>query len=191
MSFWQPCRAFQVNGTPNPAVVAPREARHLGSERDLRKVVVVTQWGRAKAQVPPDQRLASRSVVTCPCKPSQGSTELGGTSVQAACGSPDLGRGVDIRLTLKLVRRGTPTVSRGRKATVPSAPRQESGTPPGFKSGAWRPRGHSGPGESQRSSGNRGRSGEPADATTLAWPRGASTEPRAGNGDHARREPAR
>jgi len=48
------------------------------------KLGVVTQWVRAKAQVPPDQRLASRSVVTSTCKPSHGSTKLGGTSVQAA-----------------------------------------------------------------------------------------------------------
>jgi hypothetical protein len=48
------------------------------------KRVVVTQWVRANAQVPPDERLASESVVTSTCKPSNGSTELEGTSMQAA-----------------------------------------------------------------------------------------------------------
>jgi len=102
-----------------------------------------------------------------------------------------MGIGVDSRITLKLVRRGKPTVSSGRKATVPSSPRQESGTPPGSKSGACRQRGHAGTWESHLSPGHSCRSGEPADATPLAWPRGASTEPRAGHGDHERREPAR
>src|SRR5215475_11443854 len=98
---------------------------------------------------------------------------------------------VDSRITLKLVRRGKPTVSSGRKATVPDSKRQEAGTPPGSKSGACTHRGNSGTWESHLSPCNSCRSGEPADPTTLAWPRGASTEPRAGNGDHERREPAR
>jgi len=42
------------------------------------KLGVVTQWVRATAQVPPDQRLASRSVVTSTCTPSHGRTELEG-----------------------------------------------------------------------------------------------------------------
>jgi hypothetical protein len=48
------------------------------------KLVVVTPWVRAKAQVPPDQCLASRSVVTSTCTPSNGRTELEGTRRQAA-----------------------------------------------------------------------------------------------------------
>jgi hypothetical protein len=46
--------------------------------------VVVTQWVRANAQVPPDERLASESVVTATGKPSNGRTALEGTSRQAA-----------------------------------------------------------------------------------------------------------
>ena len=42
------------------------------------KLVAVTQWVRAEmVQVPPDQRLASRSVVTSTCTPSNGRTRAG------------------------------------------------------------------------------------------------------------------
>jgi hypothetical protein len=63
----------------NKPVVAPREARNLGIERGLMKLVTVTQWVRADtAQVPPDQRLATRSGANSTCTPSNGSTELEG-----------------------------------------------------------------------------------------------------------------
>ncbi len=49
------------------------------------KWVVVTQWVRAEmAQVPSEESLASRSVVTSTCTPSNGRTELDGTKMQAA-----------------------------------------------------------------------------------------------------------
>ena len=58
---------------------------------------------------------------------------------------------VDRRISLKAVARGTPTVSSGRKAAVPSASRQVFGTPPGSKSGACIHRGNSGTWESHLS----------------------------------------
>jgi len=102
-----------------------------------------------------------------------------------------MGRVVARRISLKAGGRGTPTVSTGRKAAVLDATWRAPRTPPGSESGACLQRGSAGTGASHLSPGTGGRSGEPADARTLAWPRGASTEPRAGNGDRARREPAR
>jgi hypothetical protein len=153
--------------------------------------VVVTPWVRAKAHVAPDERLARRSVVPSTCQPSHGRPELEGTRLQAAGWSPDRRRVVDRRRSLTAGWRGQPTGSSGRKATVPGSPRHESGTPAGSKSGACRQRGHAGTWASPRSPGQSCRAGEPADSTTLAWSWGAATGPRAGNGDHARREPAR
>ena len=70
---------------PDMTLVAPREARNLGIERGLMTLVVVTQWVRADtAQIPPDHSLASRSVVTSTCTPSNGSMALEGMRVQAA-----------------------------------------------------------------------------------------------------------
>ena len=43
------------------------------------KLVVVTQSVLERVQVPPDQSLASRSVVKSTCKPSNGSAKLEGT----------------------------------------------------------------------------------------------------------------
>jgi hypothetical protein len=59
--------------------------------------------------------------------------------------------GVDRRISLKAVVRGTPTVASGRQAAVPSASRQGFGTPPGSQSGACIPRGSSGTWESHLS----------------------------------------
>jgi hypothetical protein len=69
---------------PNQALVAPRKARNLGSGSSPMKLVAVTQWVRAQAQVPPDQSLASRSGATSTCTPSNGRTELEGVRRQAA-----------------------------------------------------------------------------------------------------------
>jgi hypothetical protein len=102
-----------------------------------------------------------------------------------------MGRVVDRRISRQAVGRGTPTGASGRKAAVLDATGRAPRTPPGSERGACLHRGSSGTWESHRSPGNSCRSGEPADATTLAWARGASTAPRAGNGDHERREPAR
>jgi hypothetical protein len=150
------------------------------------KLVVVTQWVRAHAQVPPDERRARESVVTSTCKPSHGRTELEGTRLQAAGWSPDMSRVVDRRITLRTVRRGKPTVSSGRKATVPGSRRQESGTPPGSQSGACRQRGHSGTGESHRSPGYMAGMGDRR-SKALAGA-GASTRARARTGHHERAE---
>jgi hypothetical protein len=68
--------------------------------------------------------------------------------MQAASWSPEMGRVVDIRITLKTVQRGTPTVSRGRKAAVLGAGGRVRGTPPGSQSGACMHRGSSGTWES-------------------------------------------
>jgi hypothetical protein len=48
------------------------------------KWVDVTQWVRARAQVPPDESRASKSVANSTCTPSNGSTELEGAKKQAA-----------------------------------------------------------------------------------------------------------
>jgi len=93
-------------------------------------LVVVTQWVRAKAQVPPDQRLASRSVVPSTCKPRNGRTELEGTRRQAACWSPEKRRGVDSRIALR--RYG------GESRRFPRAGRQPSGTRHGERPGHHR-----------------------------------------------------
>src|ERR671922_2325240 len=83
-----------------------------------------------------------------------------------------MGRVVDSRISLKAVGRGKPTVSTGRKAAVLDATWRAPRTPPGSESGACLHRGSSGTWESHLSPCNSCRSGEPADSTTLAWPRG-------------------
>src|SRR2546426_1180053 len=55
---------------------------------------------------------------------------------------------VDKRIALKVVRRGKPTVSSGRKAAVLEALWRAWRTPPGSKSGACIHRGSAGPWES-------------------------------------------
>ena len=71
------------------------------------KLVTVTQWVRTvEVQIPPDQRLASRSGVNSTCIPSNGRTKLEGTRKQAASLSPEIGRVVVHRILL--------TVSRGK-----------------------------------------------------------------------------
>jgi hypothetical protein len=115
------------------------------------KLGVVTQWGRAKAQVPPDERLARRSVVTSTCPPSNGSTELEGARMPAARWRPEKSIVVDNRIALKAVPRGTPTVSSGRTAAVLGAPGRVRRTPPGSQSGACMHKGSSGTWESHRS----------------------------------------
>ncbi len=66
------------------------------------KGAVVTQWVRAEsAQVPPDQSLASTSVVNSTCKPSNGSTRLEGSRIQAASLSPEINV-VDKRISLSI-----------------------------------------------------------------------------------------
>jgi hypothetical protein len=82
------------------------------------KLVAVTQWVRAQAQVPPDQSLASRSGVTSTGTPSNGRTELDETRRQAASVSPEKRNVVDSRLTLQEILRGKPTVASDRKAAV-------------------------------------------------------------------------
>jgi hypothetical protein len=112
------------------------------------KRVGVTQWVRAKAQVPPDQSLASRSVAHSTCTPSNGSTELEGARMQAAEWSPEKGIVVDKRISLKAVARGKPTVSSDRQAAVLGARGRVPRTPPGSKSGACMQRGNAGTWES-------------------------------------------
>jgi hypothetical protein len=90
---------------------------------------------------------------------------------------------VDIRITLRTVRRREPMVSSGRKAIVPGSRRQESGTPAGSKSGACRHRGNSGTWESHLSPCVYSRSGGPGDQKPWRG-RGASTRPRALAGHH-------
>jgi hypothetical protein len=71
-----PCRTWRWSRQGKPET--------LGVRANLMKLVAVTQWVRAQAQVPPDQSLASRSGVTFTCTPSNGRTELDGTRRQAA-----------------------------------------------------------------------------------------------------------
>jgi hypothetical protein len=55
------------------------------------KWVLVTQWVRTgEVQIPPDQRLASRSGVQSTCTPSTGRTKLDGTRMEAAGWSPEI-----------------------------------------------------------------------------------------------------
>jgi hypothetical protein len=63
-------------------------------------------------------------------------------------------RVVDKRIALKVVRRGKPTVSSGRKAAVLDALWRALRTPPGSQSGACIPRGSSGTWESHVSPGH-------------------------------------
>src|SRR5215475_2566663 len=65
-----------------------------------------------------------------------------------------MGLGVDSRITLKVVARETPTVSRGRKAAVRGAPGRVLRTPPGSESRACLQRGNSGTWESHLSPGH-------------------------------------
>ena len=59
-------RTAQVPSPPNQALVAPREARNLGSGHKPMKLVAVTQWVRtARAQVPPDQSPSAGQKRTC------------------------------------------------------------------------------------------------------------------------------
>ena len=71
--------------------------------------------------------------------------------MQAASWSPEMVIVVDNRITLKVVQRGTPTVSSGRKAAVLGAGGRVRRTPPGAKSGACVHRGSSGTWESRLS----------------------------------------
>ena len=74
---------------PHPALVAPREARNLGRESDLRKRVVVPQWGRAgTAPSPPDERLASRSVANPRASPQGGGRSRGERGGRPRDGAP-------------------------------------------------------------------------------------------------------
>jgi retron-type reverse transcriptase len=60
----------------NLALLVPRKIRDLGIGRKPMKLVVVTQWVRVdKAQVPPDQSLASRSVANPRATPVMGCTK--------------------------------------------------------------------------------------------------------------------
>ena len=112
------------------------------------KGAVVTQWVRAaSAQVPPDQSLASTSVVNSTCKPSNGSTRLEGSRIQAASLSPEIKHGGQEDIPQD-VERGKPTASQGWKATVPDTLWRVEGTPPGSVSGACISRGNSGTWES-------------------------------------------
>jgi hypothetical protein len=62
--------------------------------------------------------------------------------------SPEMGRVVDSRIILTVVRRKTPTVSSGRQAAVLKASGRAVRTPPGSKSRACLHRGNSGTWES-------------------------------------------
>ena len=107
------------------------------------KLVDVTQWVRLNRPIPPDQRLASRSVGNSTCHPSNGRTKLEGTSRQAASLSPEICKVVDRRIAAA-VSRSKPTVCSDRKAAVLSAIWQVRRTPPGSESGACLHRGSSG-----------------------------------------------
>ena len=70
--------------TAQPRVGVSRKIRDLGKrgkeKNPSKKLVNTTQW----VKVPPGQSLASRPVEKSTCKPSNGSTELDGTRIQAA-----------------------------------------------------------------------------------------------------------
>jgi hypothetical protein len=148
-------------------------------------LVAVTQWVRAPAHVPPDERLASRAGAHSTGTPRKGRTTLEGARRQAAGWSPAMRSGVDERRALKAGARGTPTVAPGRKAAGLGARGRGRRTPPGAQSGAGRPKGRSGTWASPRSPGPDGRGGGPADPRPWrGW--GASPRPRARRGQHTR-----
>lgn len=60
-------------------ILAPGEARIVGSLRKEVKFDVVTQW----VKVPPEQRVAASSVAKSAGKPGNGSLEPDGARVQA------------------------------------------------------------------------------------------------------------
>ena len=151
------CRSLAGGGEIQSPRHIPGRTRHwsrqgkpetVGVRANLMKLVAVTQWVRAQAQVPPDQSLASRSGVPSTCPPSNGRTELEGTRRQAACSSPARSIVVDERRALKAGAWGKPTGSSGRKAAVRKAEGRAVRTPPGAKSGAGMQRGSSGTWES-------------------------------------------
>ena len=107
------------------------------------KLVVVTQWVRTRVPVPPDERLASRSVANSTCQPSNGSTELEEARRQAASLSPEICIVVVNRIAVAVLRQ-KPTVCMRRKATILCAVWQVHRTPPGSESGACLHRGSSG-----------------------------------------------
>jgi hypothetical protein len=81
-------------------VVATSKVRDDGIERNLMKFVVVTQWVRTyKAQVPPDQSLASRSVTNPRTKPAMEVRSREVVRMQAALLSPEMSIVVDNRIT--------------------------------------------------------------------------------------------
>ena len=77
----------------------------------------VTQWVRLKRPIPPDKRLASRSVTTSTCQPSNGRTKLEEVSRQAASLRPEIGR-VVVKRIASAVSRAKPTVCLRRKAAI-------------------------------------------------------------------------
>jgi hypothetical protein len=81
------------------------------------KLVDVTQWVRLKRPIPPDKRLASRSVTTSTCQPSNGRTKLEEVSRQAASSSPEICRVVVNRIAAA-VSRSKPMVCMRRKAAI-------------------------------------------------------------------------
>src|SRR5207244_12195135 len=94
---------------------------------------------------------------------------------------------VDTRISLKVVRRGKPTVATDRKAAVLGALWRVRRTPPGSQSGAWSHRGRSGTWESHRSPCcTPGKGDRVTKGPGVIF--GASTRTRARKGDHNRTE---
>ena len=89
---WEFC-GEKRNGGLTTACSCQDKSKTLGREKS-RKFVNVVQWvssSKMLLQVPPSQSLASRLVGNLTCKPSNGSTELRGTRVQAALLSLEIG----------------------------------------------------------------------------------------------------
>jgi hypothetical protein len=69
-------------------MLAPSKARNDGIESNLMKFVIDTQWVGATAQVPPNQRLASRSGANPTCSASHEGAERGGALIEVAMPRP-------------------------------------------------------------------------------------------------------
>jgi len=140
-------------------------------------------------QVPPDDRLASRSAVNPRAAPSGAVRSRVSRAGRPRDGAP---QGVESwsKESPREVVRGKPTVCTRRKAAVLGALWPVSRPPPGSERGACLQRGTSGTWASHLSPGASAGNGGPAEHRPWRRP-GASSGRRAGNGAHARWQPAR
>src|SRR4029453_14318455 len=104
---------------PYYVVVAPREARDLGTGRKPRKLVVVTQWVRTDSSSPTWPKPRQQASSGLHVHTQQWAYAAGGNARREAGGGTPKKKIVgDTRIPLQVVRRGKPTVSTSRKAAV-------------------------------------------------------------------------